>query len=81
MIPFYYLLYIVNNFNLKNILWIVKTSDKLEILLEYANNNSKYEKYLLVERSILLSDKKKELNIENFKTFVLNKDDIIIKET
>tara|TARA_X000000368_G_scaffold384806_2_gene343661 strand:- start:4523 stop:4768 length:246 start_codon:yes stop_codon:yes gene_type:complete len=81
MIPFYYLLYIVNNFNSKNILWIVKTSDKLELLLEYANNNSKYEKYLLVERSILLSDKKKELNIKNFKTFVLNKNDIIIKET
>tara|TARA_B110000305_G_C19352332_1_gene594932 strand:- start:485 stop:733 length:249 start_codon:yes stop_codon:yes gene_type:complete len=81
MIALYYLLYKIKSYNCKNILWIVKTSDILDELLEYRNNNSKYENYYLVKRVINLKNKEKELNIEHFKTFVLSKQDIIINET
>ena len=43
MIPLYYLLYKLKN---DDILWIVRTSDVLEELLEYTDKfKSKYEKY------------------------------------
>jgi len=78
MIPLYYLLYKIRSYNCENILWIVNTSDILEELLEYTNVNSKYEKYYIIERPIKLEDKEKELNREHFKTFILNKHDIIL---
>tara|TARA_Y100000768_G_C23903915_1_gene646545 strand:+ start:857 stop:1105 length:249 start_codon:yes stop_codon:yes gene_type:complete len=79
MIPLYYLLYIIRSYNSENLLWVVNTSDELEKILEYTNINSKYEKYYIIERAIKLEDKEKELKIEDFKSFILNKDDVIIK--
>ena len=81
MIALYYLLYKIKSNNCENILWIVKTSDILEELLEYRNNNSKYESNYVVKRVIRLKDKEKELNKKDFKTFVLSKKDIVIDET
>tara|TARA_B100000900_G_C20584870_1_gene719112 strand:+ start:2305 stop:2553 length:249 start_codon:yes stop_codon:yes gene_type:complete len=79
MIPLYYLLYIIRSYNSENLLWVVNTSDELEKILEYTNINSKYEKYYIIERAIKLEDKEKELKIEDFKSLILNKDDVIIK--
>tara|TARA_B100000780_G_scaffold68163_2_gene45088 strand:- start:3320 stop:3565 length:246 start_codon:yes stop_codon:yes gene_type:complete len=81
MIALYYLLYKIKSNNCENILWIVKTSDILEELLEYRNNNSKYESNYVVKRVIRLKDKEKELNKKDFKTFVLSKRDIVIDES
>lgn len=79
MIPLYYLLYIIRSYNSENLLWVVNTSDELKKILEYTNINSKYEKYYIIERAIKLEDKEKELKIEDFKSLILNKDDVIIK--
>tara|TARA_Y100000389_G_scaffold23527_1_gene20188 strand:+ start:4247 stop:4495 length:249 start_codon:yes stop_codon:yes gene_type:complete len=81
MIALYYLLYKITSYNCENLLWIVNTSDKLERILEYIDINSKYEKYYIIERAIKLEDKEKELNRTYLKTFILNKNDIIIKES
>jgi hypothetical protein len=76
MIPLYYLLYKLIN---DDILWIVRTSDILEELLEYTEKlKSDYEKYYLVERPIKLKYKEKELQREAFKIFTLSKNDRII---
>lgn len=76
MIPLYYLLYKLIN---DDILWIVRTSDILEELLEYTEKlKSDYEKYYLVERRIKLKYKEKELERQAFKIFTLDKNDRII---
>ena len=76
MIPLYYLLYKLLN---DDILWIVRTSDILEELLEYTEKlKSDYEKYYLVERRIKLKYKEKELERQAFKIFTLDKNDRII---
>jgi|TARA_B110000967_G_C18895903_1_gene570645 hypothetical protein len=79
MIPLYYLLYKLKN---DDMLWIVRTSDILEELLEYTEKfKSDYEKYYLVERVIKLKYKEKELERWAFKNFELCKNDRIIDYT
>ena len=79
MIPLYYLLYKLKN---DDMLWIVRTSDILEELLEYTEKfKSDYEKYYLVERAIKLKYKEKELERRAFKNFELYKNDCIIDYT
>jgi len=79
MIPLYYLLYKLKN---DDMLWIVRTSDILEELLEYTEKfKSDYEKYYLVERAIKLKYKEKELERRAFKNFELCKNDRIIDYT
>ena len=69
MIPLYYLLYKLIN---DDILWIVRTSDILEELLEYTENLTNYEKYYLVERPIKLKYKER-IRKTSFKIFILKK--------
>lgn len=79
MILLYYLLYKLKN---DDMLWIVRTSDILEELLEYTEKfKSDYEKYYLVERAIKLKYKEKELERRAFKNFELCKNDCIIDYT
>ncbi len=79
MIPLYYLLYKLKT---SDILWIIRTSDIMEELLEYTENfKSEYEKYYLVERPIKLKYKEEELEKKHFKIFKLEKNDRIIDKS
>ena len=76
MIRLYYLLYKLIN---DDRLWIVRTSDILEELLEFTDKfKSNYEKYYLVEREIKFKYVEKELERKHFRIFTLGKNDRII---
>jgi len=80
-----YIYFLVYKLKSDNKLWIVKISDSIDDAIKYKssiqNLNSKYEKYYLIERKVKAHHIENELKFKQFVNFIVEYDDIVIKES